>query len=136
MTTICSNRKMMASDSMCIHGERKSYGKKLQQTSGKIAGVAGDYADGLVFMEWLRGGGKGKAPKGDYEALVLSDDGLMLYDSGKPSPITEEFYAIGTGSDGALGAMHCGCTPKQAVSIAIKIDVYSGGRVQVKRLYE
>ena len=42
----------------------------------------------------------------------------------------ENFYSIGNGRKFALAAMECGKSPREAVEVAIKYDIYSGGEVQ------
>ena len=44
--------------------------------------------------------------------------------------IEEQFFAIGCGGDFALAAMECGKTPKEAVEIAAKFTVNTGGEIQ------
>jgi ATP-dependent protease HslVU (ClpYQ) peptidase subunit len=39
-------------------------------------------------------------------------------------------YAIGSGSDFAMGAMLAGKTAAESVRIATKLDIYSGGAVR------
>lgn len=49
------------------------------------------------------------------------------------SMIPSEFrgaYAIGSGSDFAMGAMLAGKTAAESVRIATKLDIYSGGAVR------
>jgi ATP-dependent protease HslVU (ClpYQ) peptidase subunit len=40
-------------------------------------------------------------------------------------------YAVGSGSDFALGALAAGATPQEAVKIATQLDAYTGGKVRV-----
>lgn len=40
--------------------------------------------------------------------------------------INTKFHAIGSGSSVALGAMHAGATPKEAVAAATKVDPFTG----------
>jgi len=44
--------------------------------------------------------------------------------------IQGSFYSIGSGRKFALAAMECGKSPREAVEIAIKYDIYSGGEIQ------
>jgi hypothetical protein len=68
--------------------------------------------------------------------LVLSRSGLYLYDwQGIGVPVREEFHAIGTGSAPALAALRYGMSPREAVEMAISVDVYSGGEVHEESLY-
>ena len=41
------------------------------------------------------------------------------------------FYAVGSGRDFAIGAMHCGKTPAEAVEIASKYDLKTGMEIDV-----
>ena len=61
--------------------------------------------------------------------------GLVLTETGKiftfQSPtnwveVKEKYFSIGSGAMPALGAMHVGATPKQAVEAACKLDPFSG----------
>jgi ATP-dependent protease HslVU (ClpYQ) peptidase subunit len=42
-------------------------------------------------------------------------------------------YAMGTGGNWALGALHAGATIEEAMKIAIKLDINSGGKIQIIR---
>jgi ATP-dependent protease HslVU (ClpYQ) peptidase subunit len=42
-------------------------------------------------------------------------------------------YSIGTGGNWALGALFAGATVEEAMKIAIKLDINSGGKVQIIR---
>lgn len=74
----------------------------------------------------------------------LSCEGLILPDKGKPRTImvsngvlitteVEDGYSVGSGSSYARAAMEAGASAKEAVKIATKFDVYSGGRILVKK---
>lgn len=62
------------------------------------------------------------------EFVVLTTDGKMFTfsDPRKWIPINSKFYAVGSGSHFAMGAMEKGATPKEAVEAAIKLDKASG----------
>jgi len=68
-------------------------------------------------------------------ALALCPEGIWVYD-GHPQPyqLKDKFAAVGSGSQAALAAMHCGKSPKDSVRIAAKIDPATGGRIINKRL--
>ncbi|ODT84837.1 hypothetical protein [Phenylobacterium sp. SCN 70-31] len=57
----------------------------------------------------------------DGKIYVLQETGICL--SGA------EYYAIGSGSEFALGAMAMGASAEEAVRAAIKHDCYSGGEI-------
>lgn len=61
---------------------------------------------------WVRG-----------EVFYLSGDGCVVSDE-------TGVYAVGSGSEFALGAVEAGASPRQAVKIATHLDLYSGGEVQ------
>jgi ATP-dependent protease HslVU (ClpYQ) peptidase subunit len=44
-----------------------------------------------------------------------------------------KMYAMGTGGNWALGALHAGATVEEAMKIAIKLDINSGGKIQIIR---
>ena len=62
------------------------------------------------------------------QGLVLTASGV-IYMFDRPShwlPVNAKFAAMGSGSPTALGAMHMGATPKEAVLAAGKVDPYTG----------
>jgi ATP-dependent protease HslVU (ClpYQ) peptidase subunit len=44
-----------------------------------------------------------------------------------------KMYSIGTGGNWALGALFAGATVEEAMKIAIKLDINSGGKIQIIR---
>lgn len=133
MTTIACNKETMAADSQFTEGHLTSHGRKIFQVKGDIAAFAGDQEVGLEFIEWLNGGDKPELPLEDFEGLVLTKEGKMIYYGCKlrPAPVTESHTAIGSGSHLAIGALMQGATPEAAVRIACKRDAYSSGPVKV-----
>jgi hypothetical protein len=75
-------------------------------------------------------------PAGKYSALVVSPDGhLFIVEKGFIEQLyDQEFYAMGSGTTPALGAMYMGADAIQAVKIAIEIDSKSGGGVDAVSL--
>jgi ATP-dependent protease HslVU (ClpYQ) peptidase subunit len=47
---------------------------------------------------------------------------------------TKSVFAIGSGQDHALTAMDCGLSAKEAIKMAMKRDVGTGGRVRIYKL--
>lgn len=66
--------------------------------------------------------------KAEAEFAVLTEDHKMytFNDPTKWIPLVGKFYAIGSGSHFAMGAMQAGKTPYEAVQLAIKLDKGSG----------
>lgn len=140
MTTVVSNLDSIAADSLAVlDGTRSSIKKLIRGPEGSVFGIAGAVTQCLAVVDYINGGEKGEAPDSldDVIVLWLRRDGLFLLDgSAKPQPVLELFTAIGTGAQAALGAMHMGADPTEAVRVAAKIDVNTGGRVvtmKVKR---
>lgn len=83
------------------------------------------------FVDWLTRGTEFKPhyDKDDhtFEALVM-DGGFILYYDNELVPliVDEPFYAIGSGSAYAIGAMDAGASPQRAVELAILRDECSG----------
>jgi hypothetical protein len=146
VTTIAYRSGIIAADSRVTvstenGGGRKHLCTKLYRksiTEGRrtfdvIIGTAGEAFSALVFVDWY---GTGKPMPdvlrdlgGDFTCLILRPDGLYEADVYcRPDKITEDFYAVGSGSKEALAAMHCGKSAAEAVRIAALIDPYTGGR--------
>ena len=108
---------------------------KIVSKKGAILATCGDTELGVLFYQWW--GTRRKKPefpeKADFEAVVLDKNGkLWHYDETlTPAEILEPFFSIGTGAHAALGALHAGASPEQAVEIACKIDNNSGLPVQI-----
>jgi len=71
------------------------------------------------------------------------DDGfdLLLAYNGEVFQITNDFtllrsgagiYGVGSGADYAVGALMAGATVEEAMKIAIKLDINSGGPIQIE----
>lgn len=83
---------------------------------------------------------------GEFTAMPTSDDNgayMMLIGKRRSHLISSddmcpivirEPYAIGSGSDFAMGAMLAGKSAKDAVKIAAKLDCYTGGPIKVLSL--
>jgi ATP-dependent protease HslVU (ClpYQ) peptidase subunit len=141
MTTICYKDGILCSDSqMTSGGTVQSYNTvKLHRLPGGWIGGCGGISDFSTVLEFLRGNIE-ELPKGlSFAGLYMKDNGeCCVVESCAGGYIRElvchTFYAIGSGGDFAMGAMAAGASAKEAVKIAIKHDIYSGGRIRmVKR---
>ncbi len=70
----------------------------------------------------------------EIEALLVTPDEILVFVDGYFSPIVADFYALGSGSPVAKGAMEMGATPEQAVAAGIKYTLGCGGAIQVLKL--
>lgn len=73
-----------------------------------------------------------------FSALVLTPTKqVLLYDGNIPIDLGKDVYtSIGSGSVYCLAAMDAGASAEDAVKIAMKRDVYSGGEITVVQLEE
>lgn len=104
---------------------------------GSLFAAANDYEGGEILLAALKK--KLPTPKLNKDqstnAIHIRRDGsVWLYEGAIWVRSRSKFHTIGTGGPYALGALHMGATAKEAVSVAMKCDVYSGGKVQTVRL--
>lgn len=152
MTTIAIDENLViASDSMMsVGGFIESYDiPKIFEVGGYRVGVAGRYAEALIFVEALDDlierdnlqsmthipipqSQLDQMNLDDFMALVITPEGEVICYEGSnyPIPLTPP-VSIGSGSMIARVAMECGKSAVEAVQEAIKFDVYSGGEIQV-----
>lgn len=139
MTTIaaCRIRRVMVSDSQWSDGQRCGGARKVHRIGGALIGLAGDFATIQLWLQRMRDGTleRGDGDLHEVDALRLCDSGLTHWNSTDGwTPITEKRWAIGSGSDYAIGALMAGATPLKAVRIAITHDAGSGGQARTYRL--
>lgn len=137
MTTIATDGKTMAADTL-INGSGVKHGhvtKLYQAENGDIIGVAGSAFRILPFIEWYNGDRKTpfEADPENFEALVLTTHGTIHAFNHAGDYIIESGpnAAAGSGSAVALGALDAGASPQEAVEIACRRDLYTGGNITV-----
>ena len=138
MTTVCYKGGVMAADkqatsSGCKHGKMT----KIFKINGHLVGVAGDGHACMEMIRWFTNGAKEE----DFPEIQKDEDNGMLMvvtPAGKiqfyeksylPIEYENDFAAMGSGRDWALGAMVCGKSAIEAVDIACQFDIYSGNGV-------
>lgn len=140
MTTIATDGKSMAADGLAVDHcdtvitETRSKLRRLKD--GRIAGGSGNSFDLTSWFEWLDAGKKGDCPvqSEQFAGLILSSEGVLWVDyKGRETSVPTP-SATGSGQDYAYGAMEAGASPEQAVLIACKRDIHSGGEVTVLSL--
>jgi hypothetical protein len=121
MTTIACNHEMIAADSQSTHNGLICKEIKIFRTNNGLVGMAGDSQEGLAFLNWFNGGDKPDVGE-EFEAIALTPKGDILWYGHRliPEKITSPYYAIGSGSHVAIGAMCMGASPKEAVQHACK----------------
>ena len=126
---------MLAVDSRATrNGAITSSVVKAWHTGDAICVGLGDAFRVFPMKAWLRSGKIGDQPK-EGCVVVFSRDGGTIYEDGGWQPVGDaEFYAFGSGDAFAMGAMAMGATAEQAVEVATRFDVYSGGPITVLSL--
>lgn len=125
----------MASDSLVSVDSASFHSPKIFVVSDYIIGVAGHSSRTNRFLDWFREGqpvGMSEPDDGtELAALVLDASGLYYYTGCyTPDLIEDPFFAIGSGAHAALAALHLGQTPAEAVALACRIDLHSGGPIK------
>lgn len=98
-----------------------------------IVALQGDSGAGMAWLDWFSKGqgdedlkARIRESEADFTAVVLNKHGLWTWDSWLvPQRVTGKFYAVGSGTKAALGALHMGASAVQAVRVACKIDPWS-----------
>lgn len=131
---------MLASDSVITTNSTVvGYTRKVTKSgSGWLAAAAGHACDMVSYLRWVEEGREEDA------AVKLENlDGLLVSPKGEvflveanlvPIPIDAPFFAGGSGSEIAIGAMEMGASAEEAVRIAIKHNTSCGGEIQIVKL--
>jgi ATP-dependent HslUV protease subunit HslV len=140
MTTIAYRDGVLAADTRVTRGGYIMPGhfcKIGRSPGGDLVGVAGNCAKAVGFLRAvISGSADPTAPEESVTALVISPDGQITVHeaAGRFDMTGAPFWAIGTGTSAALGALHAGASAEEAVRIAMLIDNDSGGEVNSLRL--
>ena len=127
----------MSSDSRVSGGVPLCYCDKVFRIRNSLVGVCGDNAFTTKWLEWFR---RDMPPveelmeiseEKDFLAMELNAEGIWLYtNTCEGDLLHEKFYAIGSGSMAAMGALHCGKTSTEAIRIASLVDEHTGGKIR------
>jgi hypothetical protein len=136
MTTIAAKASTgeIAADSM-VSGDDSFYlVEKLRRGQESVYGGCGDWDKLLKFYNSLESGADLDSDT-DVTVLELRSDGIWIYESTIiPAKIKNDFWAIGTGANFAIAAMHLGLTPAEAVKLACLYDTSSHEPIDVMTL--
>lgn len=141
MTTIAVKNGIMAYDSRISDGDSHiGFMNKGRKTGKYLIATCGSVEEGEMFMDWLAAGGADADKKlygldkdlGNFTALCVNKKGETIFYEHRlyPYSIDAPFYAIGSGSAYALGAMAAGKSAAEAVRIAAQFDLATGGTVR------
>lgn len=133
MTTVATDGKTMAADRLVtgdgiIHG---TVTKLHRLEDGSVMGLCGSAFQYDQFAAWYNSGrAEGLHVADEMEALVLHPDGTVsCYNQHGYSFKHSLPASCGSGCSIAYGAMEAGASPMEAVEIACKRDIRSGGGV-------
>lgn len=143
MTTVVFKDGVFAADSLLTCGGYvEGYSKKVLKCGKVYLGWSGSFQAVQMFQRFLRGEEFDKAflekPDNTFSAITVDPvtRKVVAYTDGiVPEVYRAPFYCIGSGSLVARGALLMGATPHEAVKAASKVDIYTGGRIQVVQLW-
>jgi len=141
MSVIVYRDGVMAADTRAWAGSHSPIGEKMKirrLADGCLVGVTTSKpGQGEALMDWFAAGCDQDARPDfaqelNFTMLAVRPDGqaMLFNDDYYPSgPLVAPYFAIGSGSDFAHGALACGASAIQAVQIAIELDTVSGKQV-------
>lgn len=140
MTTIASDGKTVAADGQETWGAEpvRMDREKVKLVDGFLYAFTGV---GALFDPCIAWYAKGADPKEVPEAKGDNSTwGLSVFFPGRVEyfsstcPYKAEYhypFALGSGTDFAMGAMLAGCEPRRAVEIAAEKNIHTGGKITV-----
>lgn len=142
MTVIVWDGKTLAADKRSDSGGLRRTVTKIERVNGHLLGVAGNAARGREMMAWWAAGADPKAlpafqQTDDFVDLVVISPArkvLKFERSGWPIHFEDERFAMGSGRDYALAAMHLGKDAREAVLVASHFDCGCGDGVDALEL--
>jgi len=113
---------------------------KIRKVNGILVGASGDTLYTEQILRWAKTKRTKtiKFPEGaEIEGLLLIDGKIIhIDDAGEPIELDQDFFAIGSGGQAALGALYAGADAITAVRIACKIDPHSEEPIVILTLDE
>jgi hypothetical protein len=138
MTTIAWDGTTLAADKRATTSGMIFTVTKIFRVRGCLVGAAGDFDRIMESIAWFAAGADpAKLPphhrsNDDFVGLlVIWPNGLIeKYERGPvPYKIESPFFAIGSGRDFAMAAMHMGRNSVEAVEVALALDSGSGNGI-------
>lgn len=127
MSVIAWDGEVLAADKLATRGDILYTTTKIFKIGADAVGTTHCLTSGLKLIGWYKAGAKPEEfPKlnkdTDYAMLiVVNREGVRHYEAEPVGiPITDPFFAWGSGSEFAIGAMAMGASAIQAVEIASK----------------
>lgn len=144
MTVIAWDGKTLAADKAATWVGFQNTVTKIYRVPGGLVGLCGDSDRALELLAWFRAGrdvgawprdGQNRDDRG--AAVFIDEAGRCFSYEKTPYPQHNEqaFYAIGSGRDYALAAMHLGHDARKAVEVACALDNCCGRGIDTLTLY-
>jgi 20S proteasome alpha/beta subunit len=145
MTCIAWDGRVLAADKRASSAGYGSTVTKIVRTSaGELLGVSGDFGAGQALMTWYQSGANpdsfpdNRDANDSYRARLLVIDAgprIRIFEStAYAMTIEDKCYAMGSGRDYALAAMHLGRNSRKAVEVACTLDSGCGNGIDTLRL--
>lgn len=133
MTVLAFDGLTLAADKQATSGNTKSTVTKIFRVGASLVGMVGNMSIGMEMLSWFRNGALPEhfpdsnrdMDEGATLVVVRADGTVWEYPS-SPEPFRNEgaFCAFGCGSEGAMVAMACGKSAREAVELA---SIYNAG---------
>lgn len=137
MTCIASRNGFVAADRGITAGGGARVGtiaKIVVGPKGIVGAACGTLTYAAAFLAWVESGRFGAAPASgeQNEGVVFEVDGsVTIYENNGSASVRADYYAFGSGTKVALGALHAGASAAGAIEAAITHDDGSYGGVDV-----
>jgi hypothetical protein len=141
MSVIAWDGQTLAADKRALFGSTIRTTTKIFRFGDALLAYAGDACTGEELMSWWR---RGADPAQFPTSQRESHTSLLVLRQGSPAianyertpyPVCFEdnHFAIGSGREYALAAMHLGCDARRAVEVACALDSGCGNGIDVLR---
>lgn len=126
MTTIAWDGRTLAGDTQ-YSMFRGTGSKVFRLKTGALIGSCGQIQDGVAVRDWLENGCEKPKVSEGFHAILIEDGKLFtLEDKLVKIQYDRPFFAIGSGRDFAMAAMHLGRTAAEAIRVSHVFDPDTG----------
>lgn len=134
MTTVVATRSGIYTDTLCTYTVPFKT-RKYERIGGSVYAGAGNLEDLLKFFAWRRDGDEQPSFGDTIDILEVCPEGIFMWDKQFTRMwVNEDVYAIGSGSQFAMGAIAMGAKPRQAIRIAARFDRETGKQIEYVKL--
>lgn len=145
MTVIAWDGKTLAADKRSISGGLISIVTKIFKVPSGLVAVSGDYGCAMAMLNWFKNEDQrpelfpecNKNPDKDYCHSILINKQREIWEfetNPFPFQLEQPYYAMGSGRDFALAAMHLGLDSKRAIEVAVRFQSDCGSGIDTLTL--